>query len=818
MKRAVLLFMMLGMVAVWIGSPMGRGWALVSETSDSATMGGVEIQRYDKGVWYVEGPEEASLFFVMKAVGYAVATDRLWQAETFRRTARGRMAEIFGPEELLTDIFVRVIGYSRQELKAAYASLPPRVRAAVAGYVAGFNRRIREVRADPSLLPYEFKVVGESLGHPFFPEPWSPQDVLAWLAFLLRSFDPEGLPLANDGQVQNAALLQSLESRFGEDGDKMFSDLRWLNDPQALTYIETPAAGISQAEGSEPHRGGLGGYPSSLPPLGEAAQEMRELWQKIHHCLEERGADVKMGSYAWVVSGSKTASGEPTLYSGPQMGFLTPSIVVEGSIQAGGLHVSGMTLAGLPGIVIGRTPHHAWSMQVGHAHTADYYLETPDRVRLHRIEVIKVAGLPDFYLPVWRSDHGPVVHPLIYFPLVHQGDPIISWKYAHWGMEFETLEAFLGLATAQDMEEFGQFIEKVGVSQHFCYADRDGNIAYWMSGWDPVRPEGVDPRFPLLGDGTQEWPEPLVLKPRSFEANPSKGYFAGWNNKSRPDYDNAPNNLFYGFGPFHRAHVLEEHLRDRSGMTFEEVRDLALFIATTDSFGYGGNPWPFVSETFRAAVEAHPTEDRLAALALLDDWNGHFVAGGPDNWVDGPLRDDAWVLMDAWIREVLRLTFGDELGEDQPNHHLFNVLLHALGEPGSGLVTSYDWFQNLADPDAPQDLESIVVEALDAALFGLGPQPWDVERGEIAYEHPFLGLLHTTPFASRSTYAHCVAYGAEGPSRIESMFPLGESGTILMDAQGEPVFDPNFLTMAPLFDAFEPRPFPLFPTHRPGSP
>jgi penicillin G amidase len=43
-----------------------------------------------------------------------------------------------------------------------------------------------------------------------------------------------------------------------------------------------------------------------------------------------------MGSYAWVVSGDKTASGNPIVYSGPQMGFETPSIVTEGSIRGGG--------------------------------------------------------------------------------------------------------------------------------------------------------------------------------------------------------------------------------------------------------------------------------------------------------------------------------------------------------------------------------------------------------------------------------------------------------------------------------------------------
>ena len=85
-----------------------------------------------------------------------------------------------------------------------------------------------------------------------------------------------------------------------------------------------------------------------------------------------------------------------------------------------------------------------------------------------------------------------------------------------------------------------------------------------------------------------------------------------------------------------------------------------------------------------------------------------------------------------------------------------------------------------------------------------------MERGAISYEHDMLGEVHTTPWASRSTYAHVVEFGEEGPLRIESMFPLGQSGTILMDEVGNPIFDDDFFTMAPAYDAWAPRSFPIF--------
>jgi len=274
------------------------------------------------------------------------------------------------------------------------------------------------------------------------------------------------------------------------------------------------------------------------------------------NALKKINAKVKMGSYAWTIAGEKTASGNPIIYSGPQMGFLVPSIVLEGSIQGAGLDISGMSVPGIPGIIIGRTPHHAWSMLVANAHTVDYYLESPDDLVLNRVETIKVKGGDDVELPVYRTSHGPVVNPMPYDPEeVSPTNPVVAWKYSQWGYEFGSIKAFLDLARATSMDEFGAGIELFAVSQHFCYADIDGNIAYWMSGRDPVRPAG-EWRLPQGFTGTTlEW-NAAVLIPRTTDRNNSQGYYCGWNNKSRPGYDNAYNDSakyfgmsLFGFGP-----------------------------------------------------------------------------------------------------------------------------------------------------------------------------------------------------------------------------------------------------------------------------
>ncbi len=761
----------------------------------------VETTRDGSGVWFITGSDEDRLYDVFDAMGYAVATDRLWQAETFRRAARGRLAEIFGPDQLEQDILVRITGYSDQELEDGFDALDGEVQDVIEGYVAGFNRRIAEVRDDPSLLPFEFAALE------FMPENWTYKDVLAWAALMMRNFDVEAQKM---GQIDNAALYQGLMTLYPTTGAGMFEDLRWINDPDALTYIPGPG-GIEFAESREKVLSPLMEKPPSFPDVRGIAKSMAEMRSRIDGNLKKINAYIKMGSYAWTVAGSKTADGNPIIYSGPQMGFTVPSVVGEGSIRAGGLNVSGMIITGIPAIVIGRTPHHAWSMQVGHAHTVDYYFEDPSDVTLNRMETIHVAGGDDVVLPVWRTAHGPVINPIPYDPGTYVPsplNPLISWKYSHWGYEFESMKSYLDIARATSMDEFGAAIELVPLSQHFCYADKDGNIAYWMSGRDPVRPAG-EWRLPQGAVAPPlEW-DSAVLIPRSTDRNNDQGYYCGWNNKTNAGYANSYNNFSYFFGPFNRAHVVDDYLSAHNDLTFNDLRNLALNIATTDSFGGGGNPWKFASDSFTYAVNNAPdapNADRSATLALLADWDGHFVDGGNTEWAEGKDRADAWVLMDAWIDEVLKLTF-EELDspflEEEKEIRLFNVLLHGL-LPG-GIENNYDWY-------LPYDsYDVVIVEALDNVLLDLGVRPWGQDaRGTITFNHDMLGQVWEMPFSSRSTYAHCVEFGVAGPVGIESMFPLGESGTILMGEGGAPIFDDNFFTMTPVYDDFSHREFPLF--------
>jgi penicillin amidase len=258
--------------------------------------------------------------------------------------------------------------------------------------------------------------------------------------------------------------------------------------------------------------------------------------------------------------------------------------------------------------------------------------------------------------------------------------------------------------------------------------------------------------------------------------------------------------------------VVDDYLKNNNNLTFEQLRDLAINIATTSSWEGGGNPWKFVKPYFEPAF-SNPTQAQQDALDLLNAWDGHFVAGGSAQWPAGQNRADAWVLMYQWCVEAMRLTFQDELGnlyDGQSRRILFNVFLRGLMGADAGLPLNYNWFLNVLNDQNPSTADEIIRAALDNVLASLGPRPWgENQRGTIPFVHSMLGEVHSIPFSERSTYAHCVEYDTTGPIRIESMFPLGQSGDILSQG-GQPVFDKNFFSMTPVYDYFAHRQFPLF--------
>jgi penicillin amidase len=95
----------------------------------------VEVLRDKHGVPAHRRPNEDDL---LRTFGWTHAQDRFWQMEQARRTAQGRLAEIFGEPALEADRFCRIVGFQRAA-EADEAALDATTRQAITWYAEGVN-------------------------------------------------------------------------------------------------------------------------------------------------------------------------------------------------------------------------------------------------------------------------------------------------------------------------------------------------------------------------------------------------------------------------------------------------------------------------------------------------------------------------------------------------------------------------------------------------------------------------------------------------------------------------------------------------------
>ncbi|MGW8186471.1 MAG: penicillin acylase family protein, partial [Desulfobacterales bacterium] len=136
------------------------------QVSGAVTVAGirdpVKILRDVHGIPHIYAQNEPDLFFAM---GYAMAQDRLWQMEFYRRVGTGRLAEILGKEALEADRHFRTLAAADER-----RSLPEEAGLLTDAFTAGINAYLERHR---DRLPLEFRLLG------FQPEPWQADDTIS---------------------------------------------------------------------------------------------------------------------------------------------------------------------------------------------------------------------------------------------------------------------------------------------------------------------------------------------------------------------------------------------------------------------------------------------------------------------------------------------------------------------------------------------------------------------------------------------------------------------------------------------------------------
>jgi penicillin amidase len=555
----------------------------------------VAIVRDVHAVPHIEaGSFEDAIF----AQGFVHAQDRLWQMDFRRRLGSGRLAEVLGPGALPTDRLIRTLGFA-PAAQASLAQLRPGTVALLEAYAAGVNAYLA-TRTGP--LPPEFLILG------YEPEPWTPVDSLVWMRVLALDLS---------GNWRDELLRARLAKHLSAD---QIADL-W---PDSVTSAPVTLVELAQGLPAD-------ALAAALPPAPPPG----------------------LGSNAWVLDGSRTASGAPLLANDPHLGLSAPGPWYLAHLKTPGRELIGATMPGLPGVVLGHNGTIAWGFTNTGPDTQDLFVErvdpddpsqylTPDGFAPFTIrdEVIEVDGAAPVTLRVRGTRHGPVLSDLLPTAgAVLEGDQVLALSWTALAPDDVSIEALLDLGAARDWPAFVAAARANGAPmQNVLYADTAGHIGFIAPGRVPIRGKG-DGRWPVPGwTGEFDWQGTIPFAELPRRLDPPDGAFVNANN--RIVTDDYPYLLTADWDPPHRARRIVEALGD-------DRHDLASFARLqADQLSL------LARDLLPLMLAAAPQSDAAAAAqARLGAW-------------DRVMRPDAAepLIFAAWYRELSRQIYADELG------------------------------------------------------------------------------------------------------------------------------------------------------------
>ncbi len=332
------------------------------------------------------------------------------------------------------------------------------------------------------------------------------------------------------------------------------------------------------------------------------------------------GSEPLPGSNSWAVAGARTASGRPILASDPHLDFAIPSTWYMVHLKAPGLNVTGVSLPGLPAVIIGHNERIAWGVTNLHFDVQDLYREQIDprtgryqfagheeQAKLEN-QLIAVKGEKPVQLSSWITRHGPI--------FLNEGNAYYSlkWVAAEPGsFQFALLE----VDRAQNWQQFTAALSRYfGPAQNFTYADVDGNIGYHAAGKLPIR-KGFSGDVPVDGSSGQfEWAGFIPFEQLPSYFNPPSGLIVTANQNPFPaDY---PLPVSGGFAPQYRARQIRAMLSAHTGWKPANM-------LTVQKDVYSAFSKFLASQAVAAFDRKKPSGEQIArAAGLLKDWNGQM--------------------------------------------------------------------------------------------------------------------------------------------------------------------------------------------------
>lgn len=626
----------------------------------------VSVYRGSWAIPHISATNTYDLFFTQ---GYVHAQDRWWQMEVNRYLGMGRLHEILTTHEMVlqADQLMLTLGWA-DAVMAEWEQLPVETQAILESYSAGVNAYIDERSAEDLASAYgliglsgEYNNLLAYLGRDVEVEPWEPYHSLLLIKVFAWSLG------ANMWDELERAVL------YARVGHEMVNDYMvgfpYERRPSVLTLQE-----LGLGEQTWPAFKEV-----PVVPAGVIFDETIALLQSWTDATPELmallGFRDEVGGNAWVVNGAHTLTGQPLLASDLHLAIEIPSPWFEMGLHCATVEpdcmytVSGFSLPGIPGILVGHNDQIAWGMNPLRVDTQDLYLLRLNPANPLQYEVDgqwESMEQRSLLLPVeeevlevqtYHTRYGPVITDM---EQVLADERIFEADYQavalHWAAGIyrsDMISAILNLNLAQNWEQFRAALEDwTWPTQGFVYADVEGNIGYQVAGRVPIRSEDHSGLVPAPGwDTRYEWLGFVPYKWLPSALNPVDGVIIDANNPVVPlDYYSwletqlnlgGVNVMFaQEWAPGYRADRIEAMVN-------------SVLRHSPDSFAqFQGDNHSLFAEEFLPYLFALDFEDPMLidAVNWMKVWDLQMHMDSPQA-----------ALFAMWWAEVVRLTFTDQL-------------------------------------------------------------------------------------------------------------------------------------------------------------
>lgn len=464
---------------------------------------------------------------VQRGLGFFHAHDRMVQMLLVRLIGEGRLCECLkdDDESLAIDIFMRTRGFaqvSRNEVER----LSPRAREIGQAYAEGINDYLaRHAR------PVEFRLAG------YRPEPWSLADSL--LTINLMTY----IGLAQTQEDVEKLLVQTIQ--HGAD----IGRLKKLFSPHLDGLTDELIDLIRRVRVFDP----------VVPPLPAVLPAFK-------------------ASNNWAVSAARSATGTALECHDPHLECnRLPAVWYEAVLHTPDNYEVGITMPGVPGIVMGRTRDVSAGFTYGFMDMVDYFIEEcrdgtyrrDDGWKLfrQRCETIRRKKHEPLEIVIYENEHGT----LECDPQTRAPEDGFYLCRAYSGQRSgaaRSMDALADVSRAKSTDEVRLAVRNVSISCNWVIADRHGNIAYQQSGLLPARK--ASGLYPVPGWWTDHaWQGLVPPEELSSIVNPPEGFIATANDDRNQPGRPLSINLCQGF---YRAERIAELLNTSPRLSVADMQ------------------------------------------------------------------------------------------------------------------------------------------------------------------------------------------------------------------------------------------------------